>query len=234
MVAVNKYYNGGVHLGDNNGWRIDPGHHFTNQSALLDPRDLPTNLKQVVGHPTIITESSWVAPLGYQSEGPFLMAAYQSLTGVNTFYWFSADTPEYQTDLGFSFLTIAGSHPLTKWSASVPEIMGEFPACALMYRKGYIKQGAPVVQRGAPAGRPVGAQDAPDRRGQELRPEPGGDRRGPVRSSPKAWTRWPSWSAPSRSNYGGDPALTKVARPLRPYIDAPGQDRQERDRARSA
>ena len=146
VVAVNKYYNGGVHLGDNNGWRIDPGHHFSNQSALLDPRDLPTNLKQVAGHPTLITESSWVAPLGYQSEGPFLMAAYQSLTGVNALYWFSADTPEYRTDLGFSFLDIGGSHPLIKWSADVPEIIGQFPANALMYRRGYLKQGAPVVQ----------------------------------------------------------------------------------------
>ncbi len=61
VIAVNKY-TGGVHVGDNNGWRIDPGHHFTNQSCLTDPRALPTNLKQVVGHPMIITESTWVQP----------------------------------------------------------------------------------------------------------------------------------------------------------------------------
>jgi hypothetical protein len=41
----------------------------------------------------MVTESSWVPPLGYQSEGPFLMAVYQSLTGMDNYYWFSADDP---------------------------------------------------------------------------------------------------------------------------------------------
>ena len=218
VIAVNKYYNGGVHLGDNNGWRIDPGHHFSNQSALMNPRDLPTNLKQVAGHPTIITESSWVAPLGYQSEGPFLMAAYQSLTGVNTFYWFSADAPEYRTDLGFSFLTIAGSHPLVKWSADVPEIMGEFPACALMYRRGYLKQGAPVVQEERALTdlwerkTPLIAEDKsfdPNRAGT------GAGQSVLARGvDPLAFL-----VGPVRVTYGGDPALTKVT-DLAPYINA--------------
>ena len=218
VVAVNKYYNGGVHLGDNDGWRIDPGHHFSNQSALLDPRDFPTNLKQVVGHPTIITESSWVAPLGYQSEGPFLMAAYQSLTGVNTFYWFSAGTPEYQTDLGFSFLNINGSHPLTKWSANVPEIMGEFPACALLYRRGYLKQGAPVVHEERPLldlwerRTPLIAEDKsfdPNRAGT------GAGQSTIARGvDPLAFL-----VGPVQVKYGGDPALTTVSN-LTSSIDA--------------
>jgi len=146
VVAVNKYYDGGVHQGPDAGWRIDPGDHFSNVSALRDPRGLPTNLKQVAGRPTIITESSWVSPLGYQSEGPFLMAAYQSLTGVNTFYWFSAGEPEYVTNPQFRWAPVNGQYGLDKWRANVPEIMGQFPANALLYRRGYLKQGAPVVQ----------------------------------------------------------------------------------------
>jgi hypothetical protein len=71
VMAVNKYYNGGEHTGPNTGWRIDPGDAFENISALKNPGGLPTNLKQVVGHPMMVTESSWVPPLGYQSEGPF-------------------------------------------------------------------------------------------------------------------------------------------------------------------
>ena len=63
---------------------------------MLNPRELPTNLKQVVGHPMIITESSWVNPLAFQSEGPFLVAVYQSLTGVDAFYWFTP-TPSTTT-----------------------------------------------------------------------------------------------------------------------------------------
>jgi hypothetical protein len=221
VVAVNKYYNGGVHLGDNNGWRIDPGHHFTSVSALTNPRDLPTNLKQVVGHPMVITESSWVAPLGYQSEGPFLMAAYQSLTGVDTFYWFSASTPEYQTDLGFSFLTITGSHPLTKWSANVPEIMGNFPANALLYRRGYLREGAPVVQEVRPLTdlwerkTPLIAED------KSFDPNRAGTGAGQSAIAhgidPLAFL-----VGPVQVTYGGEAASTKVAN-LIPYLDTANQ-----------
>jgi hypothetical protein len=145
VLAVNKY-TGGVHTGDNNGWRIDPGHHFTNQSCLLDPRNFPTNLKQVAGHPMLITESTWVSPEGFQSEGPLTMAAYQSLTGIDTFYWFAAGgEAEYESNPYFTFLNLNGQHPLHKWTCATPGVMGNFPAAALMFRLGYIKQGDPVV-----------------------------------------------------------------------------------------
>jgi len=149
VIAVNKY-TGGVHVGANNGWRIDPGHHFTNQSCLLDPRGLPTNLKQVVGHPMVVTESTWVHPEGYQSEGPFLIAAYQSLTGVAGYYWFSATTSEYDLDPCLRFLNLNGQHPLFKWSCSTPCLMGQFPAAALVYRQGYLRQGTPAVHEERP------------------------------------------------------------------------------------
>jgi hypothetical protein len=149
VQAVNKY-TGGMHVGDQNGWRIDPGHYFTNQSCLTDPRGLPTNLKQVVGHPMLITESTWVAPEGYQSEGPFLMAAYQSLTGVSGFYWFNASAEEYETDPLLRFLNFKGQHPIFKWTCCTPSFMGNFPAAALMYRKGYVKEGEAVVHEERP------------------------------------------------------------------------------------
>lgn len=146
VLAVNRYYDGGVHTGPNSGWRIDPGDHFTQTSALLDPRALPTNLKQVVGYPMMITESTWGNPNVYQSEGPFLIAAYESLTGVDTFYWFSAGAPEYQDNPYFPYATLAGNqHPYLIWVASSPQIIGNFPAAALLFRNGYVKQGEPVV-----------------------------------------------------------------------------------------
>ncbi len=149
VEAVNKY-TGGMHVGENNGWRIDPGHYFTNQSCLLDPRALPTNLKQVVGHPIVITESTWVSPERFQSEGPFLIAAYQSVSGVSGYYWFAATAAEYELDPSLRFLNLKGQHPFFKWSCSTPELMGNFPAAALMYRKGYIKQGETVVHEERP------------------------------------------------------------------------------------
>lgn len=145
VLAVNKYYNGGPHLGSNNGWRIDPGHFFEGRSALRNPLALPTNLKQVAGHPHLITESTWVNPLGYQSEGPFLMAAYQSLTGVDAFYWFSADTPAFNLDPYIPWANLSGGQkPLHKWPL-FPAVQSGFPAAALMYRRGYLQPGATVV-----------------------------------------------------------------------------------------
>ncbi len=145
VIATNRYYNGGSHLGDNSSWRIEPGHRFTQRSALLDPRSLPTNLKQVVGRPMIVTEGSWVAPLSFQAEGPFLVAVYQSLCGIDGFYWFAAAKPEYDLDPFFPYAKVEGQRPLMKFSASIPPILGSFPASALLFRKGYVRQGEPAV-----------------------------------------------------------------------------------------
>jgi hypothetical protein len=144
VLAVNKY-TGGLHVGDQNGWRIDPGHHFTNSSCLTDPRALPTNLKQAVGHPMLITESTWVSPESYQTEGPFLVTAYQSLSGIAGYYWFAATAAEYDLDPCLRFLNFNGQHPLFKWSCSTPNLQAQFPAAALIYRQGYLKKGEPAV-----------------------------------------------------------------------------------------
>ena len=146
VMAVNRYYNGGVHKGPNEGWRIDEGDFFTEESVLTNPRNLPVNVKQTVGHPTFVTESGWIAPLAYQAEGPLLCAAYQSLTGVAGLYWFQLGAKDYAPNPVFDFVTFPdGAHPLSKWEASVPQTLGQFPAAALLYRMGYVRQGAPVV-----------------------------------------------------------------------------------------
>ena len=144
VLAVNKYFTG-LQEGENSGWRIDPGDYFTNHPAVLNPWDLPTNLKQVVGHPIIVTETTWVSPMDFQNEGPFLTAAYESLAGVAGCYWFTATADQYESEPRLMFLNVGGQHPLRKWSCSTPNLIGNFPAAALMYRKGYIQRGQPVV-----------------------------------------------------------------------------------------
>jgi len=37
-----------------------------------------------------------VPPLSYQSEGPFLVAAYQSLSGIDAFYWFATGEEDWR------------------------------------------------------------------------------------------------------------------------------------------
>jgi hypothetical protein len=146
VEAVNRYYDGGAHIGPNAGWRIDEGDFFADVSGLLAPRNLPFNLKQVVGHPMIITESGWVHPLEYQSEAPLLCAAYESLTGIQGLYWFALGAKNYEINPVFDFVTTPdGSHPLSKWTDAVPPMLGQFPAAALIYRMGYVKRGDVVV-----------------------------------------------------------------------------------------
>ncbi len=128
------------------GWAIVNGDKFINRSVLLNPRALPTNIKQVAQHPMIIPESSWVPPLGYQSEAPFLVSIYQSLGGVDAFYWFSMKEPQWRQPYSANgFMPSIG-----KWVINTPELLGNFPAAALMYRQGYIQRGQVVVNEKRP------------------------------------------------------------------------------------
>ena len=140
IMGVNRYY-GGAHEGKNNGWAIVNGDTFTDESVLLNPRALPVNLKQVAGYPMLISESSWVPPQGYQSEGPFTVAAYSSLSGVDIYYWFATGEEDWrQPGSANGFMPSEG-----KWICATPMLMGQWPAAALLFRKGFVKQGEPVV-----------------------------------------------------------------------------------------
>ncbi|MDY6940283.1 MAG: hypothetical protein SWY16_21840 [Cyanobacteriota bacterium] len=142
IIGVNRYYNGGFHEGEKRGWAIVNGDKFGNRSVLLHPDKLPLNIKQVSGHPTIVPESSWVPPLGYQSEGPFLTSVFQSLAGVDGFYWFAVHEPQWRQPASANgFLPSIG-----KWVVNTPELLGNFPAASLMYRRGYIAEAEAVVR----------------------------------------------------------------------------------------
>ena len=140
VIAVNRYYTG-VHEGPNAGWAIIGGDRFTDPSVLLRPREFPLTLKQVAGHPMIIPESTWVPPISYQSEAPFLVAAYQSLTGIDAYYWFATGEEAWrQPGAANGYRPSEG-----KWVCATPMLMGQWPAAALLYRMGYVKQAPPAV-----------------------------------------------------------------------------------------
>jgi hypothetical protein len=145
VMAVNRYH-AGEHTGKNNGWRVDPGDTFTNLSAVIAPRTLPMNIVQPVGHPFIITESSWTWPNAAAYEAPFLVSTYLSVSGGETYYWFNDGEDQYQTDPYVSFVNTPHGHAMWKWSVAVPQTFGNFPAAAMMYRRGYLKTPEPAVQ----------------------------------------------------------------------------------------
>jgi hypothetical protein len=132
VIARNSYYSA-IHAGINTGWQILAQQSYTNWSSLTRPRFWPMNVKQVAGHPFLITESLWVPPNLYASEGPLVVAGQMSLTGVDSFYWFASGTVEWGDVHG-------------KWVYNRPMQMGMFPAAALAFRRGYIAEAEePVV-----------------------------------------------------------------------------------------
>ena len=136
VIGMNYYVNAGVHINPTEnhktGYMVAQGDCFQDGSMLLAPRRLATNRKLVAGHPFLISECTWVPPMSYQAEAPFLTAAYSSLTGFDTLYWFA------MTQVGWD-------RTVNKWQVATPAFMGGWPAASLMFRKAYVKKADPVV-----------------------------------------------------------------------------------------
>jgi hypothetical protein len=204
--AVNHYMDG-IHMGPNQGWAIVPGDKFTSPSVLDRPALLPINLKQTKGRPMMVTESSWVMPHAYAAEGPFLISAYQGLTGVDAFFWFATGDDEWTPPQSANGYMPSQS----KWVHGTPEMLGGFPAAALMHRMGMVKRGSPILDERRSLTdlwerrTPLLAEEAsfdPNRDAGNVAP------RSSVKTalSPEAFL-----AGPVTVTLGGDPAETKAA-----------------------
>ncbi|HYF00414.1 MAG TPA: hypothetical protein VEJ18_15955 [Planctomycetota bacterium] len=201
VIGSNKYY-GGVHVnpaeGHKVGYLVSQGDLFTDPSVLLSPREFALNHKQVAGYPLIISESTWVAPVGYQSEGPFLVAAYGALTGIDAYFWFAHGNEGYDPTIN-------------KWQVANPAMMGGFPAASLLFRKGYVKKGEPVVREVRPLA------DLWQRRTPRISEDSAFDPNRDAGSGGKAShieggiTPLAFLAGPVEATYGGDAGQTKVA-----------------------
>ena len=140
VLAVNHYY-ALPHLGPDRGWRINKGDRFQNLSVLFNPGAFPIAVKQVAGYPMLVTETHWVPPVGYQSEAPFLTAAYQSLAGVDAALWSATGEVEWSDQDNGAW----DSASRAKWAIATPMILGQFPAAALLFRRGDVSLGRPAV-----------------------------------------------------------------------------------------
>jgi hypothetical protein len=67
------------------------------------------------------------------------------MTGVGPYYWFSADTPGHCLDPYFPWQILSGGQKgIFKWSLH-PATLTQFPAAALLYRRGDVRASKPVV-----------------------------------------------------------------------------------------
>lgn len=131
-------YFGGPHKGERAGWAISVGDLYGDRTALTLPQyeksfSLPVMDICYGSKPSIISEVNWTPPNRFRAEFPVLCASYGALQGSDGFFFFALNGPFWQ-------------RTLSKFAIQTPTVMGQFPACALIYRKGLLKAADTVVK----------------------------------------------------------------------------------------
>jgi len=121
------------HKGEAAGYSVRPDHTFTSQSALSLRQANPIPYVEIEGHPNIISEIGWPMPNMYRAEWPFLTAAYGSLNGLDAICHFSLGSADWDK-------------AISKFPMSNPVVLGSFFAASLIYRNGYVAEGAAIVE----------------------------------------------------------------------------------------
>jgi hypothetical protein len=137
-------YYGGVHEGEGAAYSVRAGHTYMNRTALRFERQRPHEaghdfglpIDDIIynGMPSTISEIDWPLPNRYRTEMPLLCAAYGALQGSDGFHFFSLSGPWWPTTM------------TSKWTIQTPVTMGQFPAMALIFRKGLVHPAPPVVE----------------------------------------------------------------------------------------
>jgi hypothetical protein len=107
-------------------YAVDAGEVYTDRPGLLEPQNLPIQLFAMADRPHMVTEMMWERPNRYRAEFPFLAATYGALQGMDGWVFFAVGGPEWE------------SSPKV-WSVMSPAMFGQFPALALMYRRGDVR-----------------------------------------------------------------------------------------------
>ncbi len=143
-------YFGGRHEGEGASYSVRVGHTFQDRAAVRSPEALPLRAVQVAGYPHIISELGWTNPNRYRADACLLGAAYGALQGLDGLYWFA---------VGSNYLADSS---MEKFALTSPVIIGSFPAAALIYRRGDVRQAEPAVRH------PVALKDLYAMRGSEV------------------------------------------------------------------
>jgi hypothetical protein len=132
--------------GEASAWSIRNGHTYSDRSALRFDPDEPGKPKDFVhpamdphydGKPSMISETTWCRPNRFRSEAPLYYAAYGALQGSNAIVHFALDGDHWSVKPGFF---------MQPWTLMTPAMMGQFPAAALIFRRGLVTTGAVLAQ----------------------------------------------------------------------------------------
>ena len=195
--------------GDNAAWSVRDGHTYVDRSALrFDPEEpgKPKDFTHPVedpsydGKPSMISETTFNRPNRYRSEAPLYYAAYGALQGSDAVVHFAPRRrPTWSVKPGYF---------MQPWTLMSPAMMGQFPAAALIFRRGLVEPGDLLVDLDLKPRRPA-------------RPE--GDRPGPAGGARRAATG--RTSAGRRRPAGGpgiDPLVHYAGRTNVDFTTGPG------------
>lgn len=132
VVDRHDAYFGGRHEGFGADYMLDVGQTFDSRSTLTEPDAAVVKFHRIEGHPQTVSETGWPNPNRFKAESVGLWAAYGALQGMGGVEFFALDRIGWQ-----------GSP--AKFTVMVPSIFGQFPAFALAYRRGDVKEASPVV-----------------------------------------------------------------------------------------
>jgi hypothetical protein len=134
------------HKGDNAAWSIRNGHTFSDRSALRFDASDPTKPRQFVhpvmdphydGKPSMISETTFCRPNRYRSEAPLYFASYGALQDSDAIVHFAHDGSRWAVKPGFW---------MQQWTLMTPAMAGQFPAAALLFRRGLVSAGKVLAE----------------------------------------------------------------------------------------
>lgn len=131
--------------GEASEWSVRDGHTYADRSALRFDPEAPGKSRAFVhpamdpsydGKPSMISETTWNRPNRYRSEAPLFYAAYGALQDSDAIVHFALDSAAWSVKPGYF---------MQPWTLMSPAMMGQFPAAALIYRKGLVAPGDLLV-----------------------------------------------------------------------------------------
>jgi hypothetical protein len=138
-------YFGCNHKGENAEWSLRAGHTYSDRSALRFDAETPGKPRVFVhpamdphydDKPSMISETTWNRPNRYRSEAPLYFAVYGALQHSDAIVHFALDGGRWSVKPGFW---------MQPWTLMSPAMVGQFPAAAMIYRLGLIREGETVA-----------------------------------------------------------------------------------------
>lgn len=127
--------------GDASEWSLRDGHFYVDRSALKFESEEPGKPASFVhpgmdvhydNKPSMISETTWNRPNRHRGEAPIYLAAFGALQNSDSIVHFAKDGIDWSVKPGYF---------MQPWTLTAPTQFGQFPAAALIYRRGLVKSG---------------------------------------------------------------------------------------------